>query len=452
MTRLFFKQALIEDHWRDNVLIEVDQAGTIASIAPASTPADTDHFATIGLPGIPNVHSHAFQRAMAGLSESRQPGEDDFWAWRKIMYQFVDTLTPDDLCAIAALAYMEMLESGFTSVCEFHYLHHDPSGAPYNDLGAMALGLAEACEQSGIGITFLPVYYAQGGFGGKAPSEAQRRFINSPDRYAQLVERTRDIASSLADAHVGIAPHSLRAVTPKDLSLLLQAHPTGPVHIHIAEQIREVEDCLKWSSRRPVEWLFNHADVDERWCLVHATHLNDQERQQMAQSGCVAGLCPITEANLGDGIFDGVHFDQEGGTWAVGSDSNISINAAEELRLFEYSQRLRDKGRNRMSAPNKSTGRYLFDQACKGGAQASGRKVGKLAVGWRADMISLDEDHPGLLSQQGDGWLDGWVFAANRPAIKDVWVAGKQIIAEGRHIRHKQILTGYRESIRKLMA
>ena len=452
MTRLFFEHALVESHWAKNVAIEVDATGYIASIKLNTEASNPDHHAKIAIPGLPNVHSHAFQRAMAGLAEIRGPIDNSFWTWRQIMYQFLERLTPKDLYAIASMAYCEMLESGFTAVSEFHYLHHDTSGTPYHDIGAMALAIAGACETTGIGPTFLPVFYANSQFGGVKPRKDQRRFVNSPDQFANLLSRIDQIASSLPDANVGIAPHSLRAVTPDSLAEILTIKPDGPFHIHIAEQTKEVEDCLSWSGQRPVEWLLNSQDVGKRWCLIHATHMTAAEQLGLSNSEAVAGLCPITESNLGDGVFNGVSYVQQGGRIAIGSDSNILISAAEELRTLEYSQRLRDRDRNRLGTENVSTGRAIFEQALVGGAQSSGRKIGPLIVGNRADIMTLDSSHPALSARSQDGWLDGWIFAANSPAISDVWVGGKHLVSHGKHHKRKQIRLLYAQTIKRLTA
>ena len=296
----------------------------------------------------------------------------------------------------------------------------------------------------------MPVFYANSQFGGAPPTDAQRRFVNSPDQFAILLDRIDHIATSLPDAQVGIAPHSLRAVTPESLAEVLTLKLNGPLHIHIAEQTKEVDDCIQWSGQRPVEWLLNHQNIDQYWCLIHATHITQTERQNIAQSGAVAGLCPITEGNLGDGIFPGVDYLQDGGRFAVGSDSNVLINAAEELRTLEYSQRFRDRGRNLLGTVNKSTGRALFDHALSGGAQSSGRKIGKIAVGFRADIMTLNTEHPALVALTNDGWLDGWIFAANSPAISDVWVGGRHVVSEGKHHKRDQIRARYAQTMKRL--
>ena len=448
--RYFFEHALLAENWAKDVSVVSDAKGDIISVTPNTKDVGSDHRAKIALPGLPNVHSHAFQRAMAGMAEVKGAGDDSFWTWRKVMYQFLERLTPDDLYAIASLAYCEMLESGFTAVSEFHYLHHDASGSAYNDIGAMAFAIAEAAQTSGIGPTFLPVFYANSQFGGAPPTDAQRRFVNSPDQFATLLDRIDHIATSLPDAQVGIAPHSLRAVTPESLAEVLTLKPNGPLHIHIAEQTKEVDDCIQWSGQRPVEWLLNHQNIDQRWCLIHATHMTQTERQTIAQSGAVVGLCPITEGNLGDGIFPGVDYVQDGGRFAIGSDSNVLINAAEELRTLEYTQRFRDRGRNLLGTDNTSTGRALFDHALSGGTQSLGRKIGKIDVGFRADIITLNTDHPALVALINDGWLDGWIFAANSPAISDVWVGGRHVVSEGKHHKRDQIRAHYSQTMKRL--
>jgi len=451
MARLFFDHALLDDGWAENVLIDIDPSGWIVDLVTGAAVEGPVFHGAIAVPGMPNLHSHAFQRAMAGLTEIPGSAEDNFWTWRRVMYDFVERLNPPDLAAIATQLYVEMLEAGFTAVAEFHYLHHDPAGHPYADIGAMSAAIAEAAATSGIGITFLPVFYANGGFGGVEPGDGQRRFVNTPGRYARLLARVRDIAAGLPDAALGIAPHSLRAVTPESLAEILPLLPDGPIHIHIAEQTAEVEDCVAWSGSRPVEWLLANVAVDRRWCLVHATHLAPDERRRLAASGAVAGLCPITEANLGDGIFDGVNFLADGGTLGIGSDSNIQIGVAEELRLLEYSQRLRDRSRNRLAGGGSSTGRALYDRALAGGARAAGRRIGRLATGFRGDIVALDPDHVALFGRRGDQWLDGWLFAGDNRVVRDVWVGGKRVVADGVHHARRAAGQAYRKTLTALL-
>jgi len=451
MAQLFFDHALLDHAWADNVLIEIDAAGWITGLVADAHIEEPVFHGAIAVPGMPNLHSHAFQRAMAGLTETPGPDGDSFWTWRQAMYGFVERLNPSDLVAVAAQLYVEMLESGFTSVAEFHYLHHDPAGRPYDDIGAMSAAIAEAAALSGIGITFLPVFYANGGFGGAAPGEGQRRFANTPGRYARLLDRVRDIAAGLPDAAVGVAPHSLRAVTPECLMEIIGLGADGPVHIHVAEQIAEVEDCIAWSGQRPVQWLLGNAAVDRRWCLIHATHMTPDERHGLALSGAVAGICPITEANLGDGVFDGVAFQAEGGSYGVGTDANVYIGVAAELRQLEYSQRLRDGKRNLLAGKSVSTGRGLYDHALAGGAQAAGRRIGRLATGYRGDVVALDADHVALFGRSRDQWLDGWLFAGDNSVVQDVWVGGQRVVANGVHHARQAAGQAYRRTLAALL-
>ncbi|HLY51365.1 MAG TPA: formimidoylglutamate deiminase, partial [Steroidobacteraceae bacterium] len=366
MTTLWLESALLPSGWTQQVRLSVTD-GRISAIA-AGVPAEPgDERHAIGLPGLPNLHSHAFQRGLAGLTERRGAGSDSFWSWRELMYRFLARMGPEELEAIAALCYAEMLEAGFTRVGEFHYLHHDVGGAPYAAPGELAQRIAAAAGASGIALTLLPVFYAHAGFGGSAPSERQGRFIKTPQSFARILEECRRAVRPLADAKVGVAPHSLRAVTAEELGAVLKLAGQEVVHIHIAEQTREVEECLAWSGRRPVEWLLEAAPVDERWCLVHATHVTPQELSGITARGAVAGLCPITESNLGDGIFPAAQFLAQQGRFGVGSDSNVMLDAAGELRTLEYSQRLALEARNVMAGePGSSCGRRLFDAALAG--------------------------------------------------------------------------------------
>ena len=442
-------QALLAQGWASDVRITVT-AGRITSLQPGVAAQPGDGRVHVLLPGLPNLHSHAFQRGMAGLTEIGGGDGDSFWSWRELMYRFLARLRPEAVEAIAAQAYMEMLEAGFTRVGEFHYLHHDADGGPYADRAEMSARIAAAAAQTGIGLTLLPVFYAHADFGGAAPNPAQRRLIHDVDGFARLLEGARSALAALPDAVLGIAPHSLRAVTGDELAALLPLN-AGPVHIHIAEQQREVEACLAWSGQRPVQWLYEHAPVDARWCLVHATHITKDERARMVASKAVAGLCPITEANLGDGLFPMQAFAREGGRFGVGSDSNVLIDAAEELRLLEYGQRLVLRGRNVLSPDaGQSTGRYLFEGALRGGAQALGVPAG-LQTGASADMIELDASHPALQARNGDALLDSWMFAARNGALRSVWRHGWQCVVEGRHVQRETISARFAHALRDLL-
>lgn len=452
MPSLHFKEALLPSGWSRDVRITINAARiTRIESGVRATPADEHH--AIAIPGLPNLHSHAFQRGMAGLAERRGPATDSFWTWREEMYRFLAVLDPDDVAAIAAQAYAEMLESGFTRVGEFHYLHHDVDGRPYANLAAMAAGIAHAANQTGIGLTLLPCFYAHGGLGGQPPTPGQRRFINDIDQFARLFDDSRRPIASLEGSRLGIAPHSLRAVAPEELAQLVSLAGNQPIHIHAAEQVKEVEDCIAWSGQRPIEWLLANAELGPRWCLIHATHMTDAETRRLAATGAIAGLCPVTEANLGDGIFNGDDWLSAAGKLGVGTDSNVQISAAYELRQLEYAQRLRHRLRNVMvRGEGMSTGRHLFDAALAGGAQALDSGIAGLAVGAFADLVTLDARNPALAHREADALLDGWIFAAAGNPIDCVWSLGRKVVAGGRHMQHDAIVERFAAVIGKVLS
>jgi formiminoglutamate deiminase len=354
---------------------------------------------------------------------------------------------------IAAFAYMEMLEAGYTTVTEFHYLHHDPKGRPYDDVGELVGRIAAAAKSTGIGLTLLPSLYVTGGFGGAAPTAGQKRFLNNPDRFLDLVARSRAIVAELPEARIGIAPHSLRAVPPEMLRIVVAACPQMPIHIHAAEQVKEVEDSVAVLGARPVEWLLNNADVGPHWCIIHATHMVPKETEALARSGAVAGLCPLTEASLGDGIFDGARYIAASGRVGVGTDSNIQIDAAAELRQLEYGQRLSLRERNVFASREaESVGRHLFEASLAGGAQACARPVGSIDVGRRADLVLLDRDHPDLAVGTDDHWLDAWIFVTGRTAVREVLIGGERVVADGRHRDHDLLTRRYVAAVTRLLA
>lgn len=450
--------ALLRGGWADNVLLEVDDSGFFAAVTPDCTdpPADAERVLGPVIPGMPNLHSHAFQRAMAGLTEMRGPGEDSFWTWRKQMYAFVERIDPGQAHDIAAQAYVEMLRAGYTTVGEFHYLHHQPDGNAYPNPAEMSDSVIAAASETGIAMTHLPVLYTSNGFGGVAPAKAQRRFVNDSDAFTGLVQMLMTRHRDEPLVRIGIAPHSLRAVTREQLrdacDAITRLDFAAPIHIHVAEQIREVEECLAWSGRRPVEWLLDSMDVDRRWCLVHATHVSDAERRRLAESESVVGLCPTTEANLGDGLFPAAEFLEAGGRLGIGSDSNVSLSAIEELRLLEYGQRLKHHRRALMaSSESPSVGRTLYDVTTAGGARALAQPVGALETGLRADLVVLDGASPALFNKSGDALLDGLVFAGVGETIKDVMVAGRWRIRDGRHEREEAVFDRYRSTLAELL-
>jgi formimidoylglutamate deiminase len=455
MASLWFESALLPGGWSGGVRLTV-QGGRIGRIDSDVAPGPGDERHRIALPGLGNLHSHAFQRGLAGLTERRGAGGDSFWTWRELMYRFVERIDPEQLEALAAFAYAEMLEGGFTHVGEFHYLHHDRDGTPYADPAELAGRVAAAAGASGIGLTLLPTLYAHGGFGGAAPGERQKRFLNDPERFARIVEGSRAAVRSLAGASVGVAAHSLRAVTPEELAAAVRLAGSGVIHIHIAEQQREVEECRAWCGQRPIEWLLANAPVDERWCLVHATHAEPAELAGITARGAVAGLCPITESSLGDGIFPAAEFLAGGGPIGIGSDSNIRLDAAEELRTLEYSQRLALRSRNVLaSAAGASTGRSLFEAALRGGARAlrpGGTAGAGLALGASCDLMTLTAEHPVLIGRREDELLDSWIFAGDRGLIDCVWRAGVKRVSGGRHLERAALEARYARALKALLA
>lgn len=446
LTSIHVKSALTPAGWQKDVRLTIE-GSQIASVETGVAAQAGDEVHDILVSGMPNLHSHAFQRGMAGLAETRGPGADSFWSWRNVMYRFALSMTPDHVEAVASQLYMEMLEAGFSRVGEFHYLHHDIDGSPYADISEMAQRIAAAASQTGIGLTLLPVFYAHSTFGGAAPNEGQRRFINTVESFERLLDGCRSAVKALPDGRMGVAPHSLRAVTPEELTAVVAMAKDGPIHIHVAEQVKEVEDCITWSGARPVEWLLDNAGLDGRWCLIHATHMTDDETRRMAQSKAIAGLCPVTEANLGDGTFNAVVFGEAGGKFGIGSDSNVLIGLPDELRQLEYSQRLLHRSRNVLASPGQSTGRALFDGAVDGGGIAMATKTG-IAAGNPADFVSLRLPDGDLAD---DLALDSWLFA-NGTKPDSVWVAGRRQVEGGRHHRRDEISARFRTVMRELLA
>jgi formiminoglutamate deiminase len=449
---IFAKKALLATGWADNVRLTVNQ-GVIAGIAPLSKAEASDVQVDALLPALGNLHSHTFQRAMAGMTEARAAGRDSFWTWRDLMYRFANRLTPEQIEAIAALAFVEMLEAGYASVGEFHYVHHQRGGARYADIAELSNRIFAAAGAAGIGLTHLPVLYTYGGAGQSALAAGQLRFGNDVDAFLTLVDRVRaNLSHAPADTRVGIAPHSLRATSPADLAAVLAAHQAGPVHIHAAEQPKEVADIQAWLGTRPVEWLLDNANVDAGWCLIHATHMSGDETARLAASGAVAGLCPITEANLGDGPFNGPAYLNAGGAFGVGSDSNVQISLIGELRTLEYSQRLRDLARNVMVVGGGSVGSTLYLGATRGSARALARNAGEVGVGLLADLVAIDSSAPALCALSRDQLLDGLVFAANDNVVTDVWSAGRHAVRGGRHMDRDRIIASYRAAVTELLA
>lgn len=443
MTIIWAEQALTEQGWQRDVCVTIDANGRIATVEMGH-PA-TGHQVGCLLPAPVNVHSHAFQRALAGLTERRGPNQQDsFWTWRQLMYRFLDQLRPDHIEAITAYVQMEMLEAGYATNVEFHYLHHQSNGTAYTRLAEMSERVIAAAAQTGIGLTLLPVYYEYGGCDARPLRGGQLRFGNDTDRFARLFAETERVLAHLpTDAQIGVAAHSLRAVSAEGLASIVSLAGDRPIHMHLAEQVAEVEEVQTAWGQRPVEWLLDHMDVDQQWCLIHCTQMQDHETLALARTGAVAGLCPITEASLGDGIFDGVGWLDAGGRIAIGSDSNIRITLAEELRLLEYTQRLRDRSRAALASTEKSTGRRLYDAITSGGAQAAGRDSGRIAVGAWADLLALDASAVDLVGREDDTILDCFIFAGDDRLVTDVWSAGRYLVQNGRHSEHDAITRRY---------
>jgi formimidoylglutamate deiminase len=453
MKSLYATRALLPGGWARDVRVTLGADGLIAAVKANTQPQSGDERLTARflLPAPSNLHSHAFQRAMAGMAEARGPdAKDSFWTWRKLMYRFLETLSPDDVQAIAALVQIEMAEAGYAAVGEFHYLHNQPGGAPYANPAEMAARIAAASSETGLGLTLLPVLYMQGGCDGRPLAGGQLRFSCGLDAFERILEGSLTATNGLpSDTRVGVAPHSLRAVPPDAVRDVAQLRPSDPVHIHAAEQTAEVAEVEAAHGARPVALLLDQVGLDRRWCLIHTTHMQPAETQGLARSGAVSGLCPITESNLGDGIFDATRFRDAGGTFGIGSDSNIRISLSEELRTLEYSQRLGDQARAVLAGPG-STGRVLFDGVVSGTVQACGRNSGAIEAGRLADLMTLDGDNLALAGLDGDMALDAWIFAGDDRAVSDVWSAGRRLVTAGRHHARDAVEARYRKVIARL--
>ena len=457
MKSLFVEQAMLANGWNDNVTIEIDDEGCIAAVRARQKPGGTERAGGPVIPGMANVHSHAFQRAMAGLSERMGSPEDSFWTWREVMYSFLQRLDPDQVCAIAAQLYGEMLSNGYTSVGEFHYLHHGPGGRPYARSTEMALALLRAAAETGIAITLLPSLYAYAGFGEAPLKDAQKRFATTPESLLAMLSDLRGTCAGNPEIRLGVAPHSLRAVNPamlKDLLAGVDAFDrTAPIHIHVAQIIKEVNDCLTWSEKRPAQWLLDNMPVDARWCLVHCTNVSTPETEKLAASGAVVGLCPTTGANLGDGTFPFARYREKQGRFAIGGDIHVSQTPVEELRWLEYNQRLALRRRNiAASESSPSVGTFLWREAASGGAQALGRKAGSIAPGRRADLVVLDGAHINLAGRRGDALLDSLVFCGSERMVRHAMVGGRWVVRDGHHLEEGAIAARYAKVRSALMA
>ena len=450
MNTIWAETALLSTGWQKNVQIDVDQYGCISSVKPDTAPEG--YRVGILLPASSNLHSHGFHRALAGLSEHRAGGsEDDFWTWRWVVYRFLDQLKPEDIQAITAFAQMEMLESGFAAVAEFHYVHHHPGGLQFQNIAENSCRITAASEESGIGLTLLPVFYQYGGCDKRELVREQKTFGNSPAEFEKLFQLAGDAVASLpSDCNLGVAAHSLRAVDPEGLNFAESLVPDSVIHIHVAEQPKEIEEFKSTFGVRPVDWLVDNMNIDEKWTIVHATHMTESETERLAKSKAVAGICPITEANLGDGTFNGGTYFRNKGRFGVGSDANILISLCEELRTLEYSQRLKTGARNVFANPNSSCGRHLYDNVTTGGAQSLNRNCGSIEVGKLADLLALDADHVLLADKSDDLILDSFVFCGTNSLVRDVWSAGRHVVSEGRHMNREMLSTRFLSTVRKL--
>jgi formimidoylglutamate deiminase len=444
--------ALLPAGWARDVTIEIGADGSIVAVTPRSDAGAAERAGGPVVPGMPNVHSHAFQRALAGRTGEASADGDSFWTWRRAMYAFLERIDADAFEAVAAQAYVEMLKAGYTAVAEFHYVHHDPQGRPYADRAELSRRILAAAGDAGIALTLLPVFYAHGGFGAAPPAPEQRRFVNTLDAYARLVAALSADATERS-CTVGVAPHSLRAVTPRELADVVALAPPGaPIHIHAAEQTQEVDDCVAWSGERPVDWLLDHAGVDRRWCVVHATHLAAAENARLAASGAVVGLAPTTEADLGDGTFPAQAFVAAGGRFGVGSDSNAIVDPFAELRQLEWSQRLAHLARNVLARNGVAVGEATYARAAAGGAQALAQPVGAIASGSRADLVVLDGMHPAFAALPVERCLEAAIFGPCARPVRDVMVGGRWIVRDGRHPREDEILARYRSAVSAIVA
>ncbi|MEM9552468.1 MAG: formimidoylglutamate deiminase [Pseudomonadota bacterium] len=451
MTTLWAEHALLPSGWAKDVCVDIN--GTRITHVTTGNPPAGQRLGIL-LPAPANAHSHAFQRAMAGLTEARGPeSRDTFWTWRRLMYRFLDLLDPDHIQAISALAQIEMLEAGYASCAEFHYVHHAPGGTAYHNLAETGQRIAAAASETGIGLSLLPVHYEFGGCDGRALQGGQLRFGNDFDQFAKLVDLSGAALRGLPkDTRLGVAAHSLRAIAPADLPKLRTLAGRRPFHMHLAEQQAEVDEVQACLGARPVQWVLDHVETDDTCVFVHCTQMGPEETTALARSGAIAAVCPVTEANLGDGIFPGTDWQRADGRLAVGTDSNVRISLAEELRMLEYSQRLRDRARAVLADPPRTTGRTLFEAITSGGASAAGRDCGAIANGKLADLVALNAAHTDLQRRSGDAWLDSFVFAGNTGMITDLWSAGRHMVREGRHILRDRVVSAYRRATNQLVA
>ena len=457
MTTLFASDALLANGWARDVLLEWDERGILMRVQAGQPRGAAPPAAGPVLPGMANVHSHAFQRAMAGLAEFRGHPTDDFWTWREEMYRLVTRLEPEDVEAIARHLYIEMLQHGYTSVGEFHYIHRDRDGKAYADRAEMAHRILAAASGTGIALTLMPVLYAYGALGNRPLSAAQRRFGGDPAFILELVAQLRDFHLPHPSLRFGVAPHSVRAVDALMLTELVdtatRTDVTMPIHMHVSEQVGEVADCVATHGVTPLEWITGLVEVDSRWCLIHATHLTQLEMRSLAGTGAAIGLCPMTEANLGDGIFELERWLEAQAPWGIGGDSHVSVSPFEELRALEYSQRLRHRVRN-VSASEQApdVAANLWSQAARGGAASLAQPAGALEPGRRADLVVLDGSDVDFEALAAPAMLGVAMFGGNSNRVRDVFMGGAPVVTQGRHPAAEEAAAGYRAALRRLRA
>jgi len=452
---LFAAAALLESGWARNVRFEWDERGVLTAALPGGMAGNAQVAKGPVLPGMPNAHSHAFQRAMAGLAEVRGHQTDDFWTWREAMYRLAANLTPDDVEAIALQLYVELVKHGYTAVAEFHYLHHGPHGTPYDDPAEPSLRIVAAAADAGIGLTLLPVLYAYGGFDHRALDAVQRRFAGNAESIGKLLQRLSAGPFRDPSLRLGVAPHSARAVDAAMLADVIAAlrsvAPEGPIHMHVSEQAAEVRECVAALGVTPGRWLMDNAAVDRRWCLIHGTHLTPEELRRLRSAGAVIGLCPTTEADLGDGIFPfDVHF-ASGGRFAVGGDSHVSVSPFAELRALEYGQRLALQARNVSAMRGRpDVAANLWAGAAQGGTLALGEDAGCFSAGGRADFVVLDGSDLDFEELEAPAMLSVAMFSGERNRVRDVFVRGKAVVTDGRHVREEHAAAGFRKAVARL--
>lgn len=445
-----FKGILTSNGWLDNAVITTDEKGNISNITKAESEEGCSGYA---IPGFQNAHSHAFQYAMAGLAELHLGSgiPDDFWSWRTAMYNLALTLSPDDLQAIATMLYSEMLRHGYTHVAEFHYLHHDQNGKPYDNLAEMGARLVAAAQSVGIRITLVPMFYQQGNFG-QAPLEKQKRFISQNiESYQKLWESSKQAIRDYDGAYIGCGIHSLRAVKPEDVKTFMnQRDEKIPFHIHVSEQLKEVEDCLAFHNKRPVQWLLDETNLNSNCHLVHATHLDANEIKGIAQSGAYVVLCPSTEGNLGDGFFSFEAFKKAGGNWSIGTDSHIGLNPMEELRILDYGQRLLSHKRTTFYQNGLGDSGYnAIEMAWKSGKKAMGlNQENFFEIGKPFDAAVFESETPLLSCTSAENRSNTLVYASDAAQNLGTIVQGKWVYSKSTN--NKKIISEFSSTLKKL--